>query len=559
MEQKETVQIDLLRSRAEAGDAEAQFNLGICYHRGKGVGQNLEEAVRWFRQAAEQGAAVAQFNLGVCYQNGKGVEQNDEEAVRWFRQAAEQGAAEAQNNLGNCYYSGKGIGRNNAEAARWHRLAAEQGLAAAQYNLGNCYYFGEGVEENYEEAAKWYRQAAEQGHVEAQNNLGVCYQDGKGIGQNDEEAVRWFRQAAEQGDAEAQFNLGVCYQDGKGVGQNNAEAVRWFLLAAEQGHPEAAVRMGNYCQERLDDKQAAKWYMQAAEAGNIEAEFLLGFFYKEGRGGLPVDWEHAEKCFLKGAETYMEAACEVYLCHRKRMELGQCADWGEDDCALRWLFASAHAGYAPAQYEAGVCYRDAGSPAEAQEYFRKAAEQGHPEAQRAVFDYCRGQAAAYAEEGKAKSAAGAVGERLKSLKKAAREKYPYAIALLADWYHRTGDDGQAVKVLKRGLKRDDTGICCALYGEFLEIDCGGLFPRDESLADRCDRKGEAAAWYARAVKLGYEPAMKQLLRCFIEGKCGEEATPERMAALDVHRNGNGDILIHYGDIDVIYYGVLPDF
>jgi TPR repeat protein len=35
------------------------------YFKGKGVAQDLGEAVRWTRKAADQGYANAQFNLGV--------------------------------------------------------------------------------------------------------------------------------------------------------------------------------------------------------------------------------------------------------------------------------------------------------------------------------------------------------------------------------------------------------------------------------------------------------------------------------------------------------------
>ena len=58
------------------------------------------EAVRWYRQAADQGLAEAQFNLGWMYYKGRGVRQDYAEAVRWYRQAAAQGHASAQTLLG---------------------------------------------------------------------------------------------------------------------------------------------------------------------------------------------------------------------------------------------------------------------------------------------------------------------------------------------------------------------------------------------------------------------------------------------------------------------------
>ncbi len=58
------VGVDAQRTRAEAGDAEAQFNLGVRYDVGRGVPEDDVEAVRWYRLAAEQGDAYAQYDLG---------------------------------------------------------------------------------------------------------------------------------------------------------------------------------------------------------------------------------------------------------------------------------------------------------------------------------------------------------------------------------------------------------------------------------------------------------------------------------------------------------------
>ena len=62
--------LDQLRKEAEAGKAQAQFDLGAMYYRGQAVEQNYAEAVKWFRKAADQGLAKAQYNLGVMYEYG---------------------------------------------------------------------------------------------------------------------------------------------------------------------------------------------------------------------------------------------------------------------------------------------------------------------------------------------------------------------------------------------------------------------------------------------------------------------------------------------------------
>ena len=121
-----------LRARAEAGDADAQSDIGFMYGTGQGVPQDVTEAVRWLRLAAEQGEAGAQNNLGVAYGDGEGVPQDDAEAVRWYRLAAEHGHAIAQLNLGLMYSNGRGVPQDYVSAHMWLNVAAATGLENAR-------------------------------------------------------------------------------------------------------------------------------------------------------------------------------------------------------------------------------------------------------------------------------------------------------------------------------------------------------------------------------------------------------------------------------------------
>ena len=135
------------RSKAGQGDAGAMYDLGRMYDNE----QDHVEAAHWYRLAAEQalamlatnreqeepvveenrskaeqGDAQAQFLLGRMYRFGNGVAQDDVEAERLFRLSAEQGHARAQNYLGFMYSNGEGVARDDEEAKRWYRLADEQ-------------------------------------------------------------------------------------------------------------------------------------------------------------------------------------------------------------------------------------------------------------------------------------------------------------------------------------------------------------------------------------------------------------------------------------------------
>ena len=108
--------IAALRELAEAGDAEAQTELGERYEDGRDVVQDYTGAVSWFRRAAEQGYAPGQAALGFMYMRGRGVRQDDAEAVRWHRRAAEQDNAGGQANLGVMYLAGHAVSQNDEQA-----------------------------------------------------------------------------------------------------------------------------------------------------------------------------------------------------------------------------------------------------------------------------------------------------------------------------------------------------------------------------------------------------------------------------------------------------------
>jgi TPR repeat protein len=246
------------KSLAEGGDASAQYNLGLLYHRGLGVERQLGEAARWYGRAAENGDADAQKAIGDLYARGFWGKKNSAKAATWYRKAARQGHAEAKEALRKLgdkrqpkprqaapsdapteYKKGQAAykRRDYAEAARRFRNAARQGYLRAQFRLGAMYAKGRGVPLDYAEALKWYRKAAEGGYVYAQANLGYMYARGRGVPRSAAEAARWYRKAARQGYAWAQRNLGHMYYKGRGVPRDYVRAHLWFNLAASRERP----------------------------------------------------------------------------------------------------------------------------------------------------------------------------------------------------------------------------------------------------------------------------------------------------------------------------------
>jgi TPR repeat protein len=144
------------QAKAQAGDVEAQFSLGLKFATGtEGEGQDYEQAAHWYRQAAEQNHALAQFNLAMMYLEGQGVEQDAAEAAIWFQKAAVQGDAGAQFNLGMNHRRASlerkptNAAESRIEAYKWFQLSAAQGYkgSAAAYEQVNLNMSREDVAE----------------------------------------------------------------------------------------------------------------------------------------------------------------------------------------------------------------------------------------------------------------------------------------------------------------------------------------------------------------------------------------------------------------------------
>src|SRR5258705_28499 len=75
-------------NKAEKGDAEAQYKVGLAYYRDDfRTGENYMEAADWFQKAADQGHASAQQKLGNLYFSGLGVAKDNGFGAMYYREA----------------------------------------------------------------------------------------------------------------------------------------------------------------------------------------------------------------------------------------------------------------------------------------------------------------------------------------------------------------------------------------------------------------------------------------------------------------------------------------
>ena len=114
-----------LKAAAEKGHKKAQYRLGLCYDKGKGVKEDDALAFQWYSKSAAQGYAKGQYQLGMCYKNGEGVKEDRKKAVELFTKAAKQENGDAQYQLGKAYLKGKGVAADEAKAKMWLKKAVK--------------------------------------------------------------------------------------------------------------------------------------------------------------------------------------------------------------------------------------------------------------------------------------------------------------------------------------------------------------------------------------------------------------------------------------------------
>ena len=108
--------------------------------------EHYATALRSWLPLAEAGDAEAQANVGYMYEEGLGVSQRFEAALSWYEKAADSGSMQANHNLGMMFAEGKGTARAG-RALNYFEIAASA-VPASRYMIGYTYFQGEGNIQN---------------------------------------------------------------------------------------------------------------------------------------------------------------------------------------------------------------------------------------------------------------------------------------------------------------------------------------------------------------------------------------------------------------------------
>jgi len=261
------------------------FCLGMMYTNGYGVKEDKLIGLSYLLSSAEQGLPDAQYYYALSMDAIK----HQDDAFKYCKLAADQHHSDAQTALGIMYSSGThACPQNYQEALKYYELAASQGNPRAQYNLAVLYSTAKGgVCQDFQKAFDYYKESANHGYPRAQYNLAIIYDNGTLplTTKDPDNAFKYYYLAAENGHPASQFKVALIFEN-RG---NLSDSLKYLNMTIEQGYflREAHFQLGEIYSKLNESQEAFNHYKISADSGNPHAQFLLGrFFGSSGSANL---------------------------------------------------------------------------------------------------------------------------------------------------------------------------------------------------------------------------------------------------------------------------------
>lgn len=215
---------------------------------------------------------------------------------------------------------------------------------------------------------------ASSGNPAAQLALGRIYLDGShGVRRDTSTAYYWLQKAAAGGVSEAVRLIGTEISEASVT--DPASAVPLYEQASRDGATNAGLTVANWIVAGVvpsgRETRAVDLVLQAAEQGDRRAQLRLAMFYQHG-DLVARDERQAMYWFERAAEQGSVAAQMAFADHLWKQA---------DPAAAKWLKALVSTGDSEICFRYGSVLLAGGRTREAASWLRRAAEDGHPEAQ----------------------------------------------------------------------------------------------------------------------------------------------------------------------------------
>lgn len=336
----------------------AIFTLQIIFSVGKyGIAKDGSKAIEWLKKLVGIDDEAAYSAIASIYHYGKGVEQNILEAIKWYKESVKsehndhgdysnygmKPICKVCNNLeklGDLFYEGSGeiLPKDASKAFSYYmQIEGYTSLELIRFQrLGHMYANGIGTKSNLEKAHEYFKRAAELGLSYPMNEVAWNYFNGNGVPKNIGTAKYWFEKAIESGkQVNSYFGLGLVHME---KGYIDFEKFQENMKkAGELGHKLAYFRLGDFYYTSLGykdnngnphfftDKQLSLHYFNLArKIGNINAIERIGRIYESGEKNGNGEWlirrdrRLANELIEEACKNGLESSCK-YL---------ETKDWG---------------------------------------------------------------------------------------------------------------------------------------------------------------------------------------------------------------------------------------
>lgn len=417
--------INSLRKGAEKNDSFSRYVLAQIYNRermGLGIQNGCHLAFRELNKAVENGYAPAMDYLAVFYWDDAqltcGHELGDDQwgifscskAVDLYTKAANLGYVPSQIMLGDVYTYGEDFlckEPNPKLAFKWYSQAAKSNDPDALFNMIRVLYQGLGTSVNYKQAFD-YAQRIKDVEPSALIWLGKMYFYGKGTKQDYKKAFEVLNQwKSVDGEhfnnryyyENAYYLLGLMYQKGLGTKQDLEKAKEYFK------------EIGKEYMMATDDTYPVEFLLRnVVENNNAQAQKVLEG--KELQDSAKTMLEYAKKAYAGDSDSMYKLGSLLHDSENQALFYPKGTKDDKTDCdgafeteAYKWIKKAATLGNADAQFMLGEAYETGVIPSGtawwyghcmtdpvvvskdetlAQEWYQKAAKQGHAKAQEKI-------------------------------------------------------------------------------------------------------------------------------------------------------------------------------
>ncbi len=381
-----------LREKAEAGDADARYQLGINYLELSRNGQNdeqvrlFEEAIAHLKIASEQGAKNVCTTLAIAYwdrsRKGEGGE-DFQNAILWFHKGAEAGESAAMEYLGDIHFLGiDSVQVDHGIAARWYEKAMQSDPDYGSHGLGVCYDEGKGVAKNPLKAESCFKESSHASHYLGENHIGRLIEFNACGDLADHTDIRfsYLIEGVRMLGVLANVALHNFYDDNRRFDWRHAPGLSESPGAGFEccsGRMLYNRGLGFYYHGEYQ-RAIEQWRLSAAYRFS-RSEYSLGLAYMHGEG---VEKDHVLGCewLLKAAEQSLPQAqariADAYL-------NGEGVKKSTTQ-AVSWYERASESGNVPAHLALARCYESGIGvtidPSLAFALYQRAAERGNPQA-----------------------------------------------------------------------------------------------------------------------------------------------------------------------------------